>query len=201
MKSLIKIKFLSWAVMVILLMLPTSRIKAQVKVNLAGKMLIEVTDAKMNLIGDAPNHQFMIVDFVGTNYSMEPSGFMDSSQVEVYVFEDRIYSNNEGGIQQGYVKFSTLEDTVYATFNGNVEFILTDTELIAQLQSKKFIASPYTHRGYSWNQYPSSSSNGMEPVFCDICGQHLPLYVSNNLMVCKDCIPFADYEEDYSWLV
>jgi hypothetical protein len=123
--STIKIKILIFLFLLFTILI--SALNAQDKINIAGKMIIGVTDVKIDQVEDTKNHQFMLVDFKGDNFNIGKHIYMDSSQVTIFVFEDRVVKDNDGGLQKGYIKFSAKNDTVFAKFDGKVKFTLSDT--------------------------------------------------------------------------
>lgn len=103
----------------------------------------------------------------------------------------------------GYDKEHTNKETQIVDVLPQMLYILTDDNLIAELQAQTFHAE-YNYKykspkSKSWNDYEQYMFSDKEPVFCDICGQHAPLYLVNNMMVCNDCTAYADYEE-YEWI-
>jgi hypothetical protein len=112
----------------------SSNLREQDKTDISGRMILTVSELKVNQVEDTENHQFMLVDFTGENRSTSKFKFLDHAQASMFVFEDRVVKENDGGLQRGYLQLSLKKDMVFIKFDGEVKFSLSDSaDLVASV--------------------------------------------------------------------
>ena len=92
----------------------------------------------------------------------------------------------------GYYKQHTPSE--YILFNEVLDTIetLRNPVVIDKLKQKQYMVIEFrSKRNFYYTDY-FMADDYKNPVLCDICGEHRPLYESEGLMLCNDCLLWTD---------
>ena len=114
----------------------------------------------------------------------------------------------------GYFSEHSSRETQNISVMYNTLAIMQRAEIIDALTTQRYEHDGYAFSGgwggnYSWEQEygdthtASATQQGLDPIFCECCGQHLPLYNvktydDEEYSLCFDCVDlYDDYRKEY----